>query len=156
MQSKLKIIKDLGKTDRFNNRVINVQNNGEPKTYAQAAKQSAENQSQPGIAVLNENNIVSENIYANNTLSNINVANINVDNTENANCSNINSVNRNSNFQEATDISSTLDKLVMLEKVLSNICSLCERLDKSDSAKALGLQNLLAKQFGSLMPNIPH
>lgn len=141
----LKIIKDLGKgdltavtttSDEINILPTNI--NG-VKSFAQVARKNTNkelsNNAPTNVSIDDENFAVCDN--ESNVYNNI----------SNANITKINDVSNN-------DLSNSIDQLIKLEKILSNICALCEKLDNSETAKALGVTNLLANQLGSIPKNI--
>lgn len=163
----LKIIKDLGKGDLSANvnstitsEVINnTQGNvNSVKSFAQVAKSNIVSESAMNSVNSNVTDSISDNnnVNAGNDveieMNSVNNSNDNVNTNLNCNLK-ISDLNVENNSQ---NLIASLEQLMQIEKILTNICMLCEKLDRSETAKALGISNMLANQFGSIAKNIPH
>lgn len=167
----LKIIQDRGKKITENNVILNPSNTTTNKnSYTQVAKRNLGNNSNDTLiasnAIINDNimhvnsntgNMINDNYTS--TVENLKETvmptnvNENINNDDNTNV-NMNVNNTSSN--EPVNANSTIEQLIYLEKILTNIVNLCKTLDNSQSAKALGIQKLLSAQVGSMCKNIPH
>lgn len=165
--AELKTIKDLSKNGNILNlnginrpeKIVMETNQSDNKTvkpYAQVAKQNislnADNITVKENETINiapaENLSIEENLNDNEC--------INADNSM-VNKNDYISVNNNKeNSNSNNNYTFMLVQLEKIEKLLINICNLCEKLDKSTTAKALGLTNLLSSNLGSFLPSIPH